>query len=177
MRRLAEDERIDGEPQRDPRGVAPSPRPRGHERQRRARPARPGAPRVAVPRKYRTPDAGTGRACIHDVESGSWPGFSRRVSNHRLPQSDQLSNIGRRIASAREFGVFAAAMRAPQIPEPTKAGGKRTRFPGMAAANLGRPARRCVGNPEVEAITAVRLNHLRDEVPGWVERGSSQLAD
>jgi hypothetical protein len=47
----------------------------------------------------------------------------------------------------------------------------------MAAANLGRPESGYVGNPEVEAITAVRLNHLRDTAPGCVEPGSSLLAD
>jgi hypothetical protein len=156
--------------------VAPAPCPRGHEHQRRARPARPGAPRVAVPRKYRTPDAGSGRACGHDVESGSRPGFSRRFSNHRLPQSDQLSNIGRRIASAREFGV-AAAMRASQNPGTHESRRKTHSIPRDGGSKPRAPRERLRGNPEVEAITAVRLNHLRDTAPGCVEPGSSLLAD
>src|SRR5947209_6258565 len=68
MRRLAEDERVDGEPQRDERRVIPAPRPRGHKDQRCARPAGPRTPRMAVPGEYRAPHARSGRGFGHDLQ-------------------------------------------------------------------------------------------------------------
>ena len=153
VRRLSEDERIDDEPQRDQRRVAPAPRPRGHERQRRACPARPRTPRIAVPRKYRAPDtrhgwppaAGVGALSRgrHDFESALVAGVSRRARpintacqkvagrQNSCPQNRiNLANSApcrRDDAADSRFFRFAASISKSR--EPTKADGKLARFP------------------------------------------------
>ena len=49
--------------------------------------------------------------------------------------------------------------------KPTKVGGRRVPFPWTVEQTPRRPGCRGTGNPQVEALGAVRLNHLRDKGP------------
>ena len=152
MCRLAEDERIDGEPQCDQRRVVPSPRPHGQEGQRRARPARPRAPRIAVRRKYRTPNtrhgcppAGVLRSGRHGFESALMARVLRRIAHRSIRVTEVAShpkhvppNSHRRFNSAprrrddcADSWFFPVCREGPKSREFGKAGGKRTRFPQL----------------------------------------------